>query len=120
MMVFVEGGFGFMPSLCASYFLGPLVSSSPSSRTQDMPDAKKTDTIRFLYTFQFPDGTEKIFEVFLDAHSLALVLGEDRPKPDWTKLKYYQCDNCPLKDDVEYCPVAVNLSTLIETFKDSI
>ena len=85
-----------------------------------MPDAKKTDTIRFLYTFQFPDGTEKIFEVFLDAHSLALVLGEDRPKPDWTKLKYYQCDNCPLKDDVEYCPVAVNLSTLIETFKDSI
>ena len=78
------------------------------------------ETLRFLYTFQLPNGTEKIFEVLLDAASLGLVLTEEPPKPDWTKLKFHQCANCPLGDDVEYCPVAVNLSTLIETFKDHI
>ncbi|HEY4613304.1 MAG TPA: hypothetical protein VII11_09995, partial [Bacteroidota bacterium] len=37
--------------------------------------------------------------------------------PEWTKLKFHQCENCPLGDDVQYCPVAVNLSHLIEEFK---
>lgn len=41
------------------------------------------------------------------------------PKPDWTKLKYHQCSNCPLSDDVEYCPVAVNLSRVVETFREN-
>ena len=78
------------------------------------------DPIRFLYTFQFPDRTVKQFEVCLDAETLELVARKDTPKPAWTKLKNHQCDNCPLGDDVEYCPVAVNLSTLVESFKDSI
>src|SRR6266581_710853 len=78
------------------------------------------ETMRFLYEFTFPDGTVKEFEVCLDAETLELVAKKDTPKPAWTKLKYFQCDNCPLPDEVEYCPVAVNLATLVETFKDSI
>lgn len=78
------------------------------------------NTIRYLYKFKFPDGTVKDFEVCLDEETLELVTKKDTPKPAWTKLKYFQCDNCPLADDVEYCPVAVNLATLVETFKDSI
>lgn len=78
------------------------------------------ETIRFLYEFTFPDGTVKEFEVCLDAETLEVVAKKDAPKPAWTKLKYFQCDNCPLPDEVEYCPVAVNLATLVETFKDSI
>jgi len=77
------------------------------------------ETIRFLYKFQFPDGTDKDFEVCLNAETLELVTKKDAPKPAWTKLKYFQCENCPLADDVEYCPVAVNLATLVESFKDS-
>lgn len=85
-----------------------------------VPDSKTSATIDFLYTFQFPDGTVKEFEVHLNPQTLELVTKQDLPKPAWTKLKYQQCEHCPLGDEVEYCPVAVNLSSLVETFKDSI
>jgi uncharacterized protein DUF6901 len=85
-----------------------------------MLDSSKTETIRFLYTFEFPDGTEKEFEVLLNAKTLELVTKKDLPKPAWTKLKYKQCEDCPLGDEHEYCPVAVNFSALVESFKDSV
>jgi hypothetical protein len=85
-----------------------------------MPDSSLEDALSFSYTFQFPNGTKQDFEVRLDAETLELLSPLDVPKPAWTKLKYFQCENCPLSDDVEYCPVAVNLATLVETFKDSI
>src|SRR6266705_4594109 len=85
-----------------------------------MPDSKKSKTLRFLYTFQFPDNTEKQFEIRLNAKTLELVNKKDLPKPAWTKLKYKQCEHCPLGDEHEYCPVAVNLSALVESFKDSV
>lgn len=85
-----------------------------------MPDSSPEDAISFSYTFQFPNGTQQDFEVRLDAKTLELLSPQERPKPAWTRLKYFQCKNCPLGDDVEYCPVAVNLAALVETFKDSI
>ena len=85
-----------------------------------MPDRSNNETIRFLYTFEFPDSTEKEFEVQLNAKTLELVTKKDPPKPAWTKLKYKQCEQCPLGDEHEYCPVAVNLSALVESFKDSV
>lgn len=75
-------------------------------------------TLRYRYTFQFEDETVKQFETRLDARTLELLPQRELPKPEWTKLKYCQCENCPLGDEVEYCPVAVNLSELVETFKD--
>jgi hypothetical protein len=78
------------------------------------------EPIRFAYTFQFPTGAEQRFEILLDADTLALLAPQDAPKPAWTKLKYHQCENCPLGDDVEYCPVAVNLASLVEGFKDAV
>ena len=78
------------------------------------------EPIRFAYTFQFPNGAEQRFEILLDADTLALLAPQDAPKPAWTKLKYHQCENCPLGDDVEYCPVAVNLASLVERFKDAV
>jgi uncharacterized protein DUF6901 len=85
-----------------------------------MPDSSNNETIRFHYTFEFPDSTEKEFEVQLNAKTLELVTKKDPPKPAWTKLKYQQCEHCPLGDEHEYCPVAVNLSALVESFKDSV
>jgi len=84
-----------------------------------MADKKPSDTIRFFYTFKFPDGVVKQFDVLLNASTLELITPKDLPKPSWTKLKYKQCEQCPLSDDVEHCPVAVNLGNLVETFKDS-
>lgn len=82
-----------------------------------MSEKKK---IRFLYRFQFENGAEKSFDVVLNGESLELVRDEPKTKPDWAKLKFSQCENCPLSDDVEYCPVAVNLAGLVESFSDSV
>jgi len=85
-----------------------------------MPDPGSANTIRFTYSFQLPAGGERLFDVHLDADTLELVPAKGMPKPPWTKLKYFQCANCPLGNDIEECPVAVSLATLVETFKDAI
>jgi hypothetical protein len=85
-----------------------------------MADSDPADVLRFAYTFRLPDGTERHFEVRLDADTLASVPAAGVPKPAWTKLAYFQCANCPLGPEVEYCPVAVNLSAVVETFKDAV
>jgi hypothetical protein len=84
-----------------------------------MADAHAPEALSFSYTFQFPDGTEKRFTVRLNAKTLELITDSKAPKPSWTKLPYYQCTNCPLGTDVEYCPVAANLSQVVEAFKDA-
>ncbi|MEX2189654.1 MAG: hypothetical protein WEB33_03025 [Bacteroidota bacterium] len=81
---------------------------------------KKTEKVRLVYRFDFEDGPQKDFVVDLESDSLSLILEGDHPKPEWTRLKYHQCENCPLPDSVEYCPVALNLSSLVESFQDSI
>jgi hypothetical protein len=85
-----------------------------------MPNQKPGKTFHYRYKFRFPNGLEKNFEVVLRADTLELVTNKDLPKPEWTQLKYHQCANCPLGDDVTHCPVAVNLSSLVETFKDAV
>ncbi len=76
--------------------------------------------LKYQYKFEFEQGREIDFEIALDAQSLELVVDHDAPKPSWTKLKFCQCENCPLSNEVEYCPVAVNLSKIVETFRDSV
>ena len=76
--------------------------------------------IQYSYIFRFPHGAEKRFEVVLDATTLELVPGTAPPRPDWTELSYHQCEECPLADSVSHCPIAVNLSSLVDSFKDSL
>jgi hypothetical protein len=84
-----------------------------------MPIRKEPTEIRYLYKFKFEDGTQKNFEVVLDSTTLELIRDDPNPKPEWTKLKYEQCENCPLPSSVEYCPVAVSLAKLVESFHDA-
>ncbi len=85
-----------------------------------MTSETQADTLKYIYKFKFANGTEKKFEVTLDSKSLDLLMDKGSAKPEWTKLKYEQCENCPLADDVEYCPVAVSLSNVVEEFADAI
>ena len=78
-----------------------------------------SNVLRFRYKFQFDNGEEKLYDVLLNAETLQVLQSPLATKPEWTKLKYHQCENCPLKDDVEYCPVAVNIAHLIDGFKFS-
>jgi hypothetical protein len=82
-----------------------------------MADKDPKGTIRYKYKFAFDDGAEKQFEIALDAETLELIQTNDQPTPEWTKLKFSQCENCPLPESVGYCPIAVNLSKLVDAFQ---
>lgn len=79
-------------------------------------DNKKT--ISFKYLFSFKDGRQKEFDIDLDERTLELIPPDAVARPEWTNLDFFPCDNCPLIGTVTHCPVAVNLSTLVESFKD--
>ena len=84
-----------------------------------MTESDPSNVIRFRYKFQFDNGEEKLFDVLLNEQTLQVVQSSPANNPKWTKLQYHQCENCPLKDDVAYCPVAVNIAHLIDEFKFS-
>ncbi len=85
-----------------------------------MAQKKNPETVQFRYTFEFENGNAKIFEITLNGTTLELIQDKNLPKPDWTRLSFYPCENCPLAQHTEYCPVAVNLSQIITEFEDSV
>jgi hypothetical protein len=84
-----------------------------------MSEINLPGTLRFRYKFQFQDKTEKQFDVFLDAKTLQVQQAPLEKNPAWTKLQFHKCENCPLTDDVEFCPVAVSIAHLVNEFKFS-
>lgn len=85
-----------------------------------MPVPKSNPPIEYRYRFEFPDGTHREIDIHLDARTLALLLDLPSVPPAWTNLPFHQCRNCPLAPTVEPCPVAVNLATIVDTFKDTV
>lgn len=85
-----------------------------------MSQTAQPETVRFRYTFEFENGQSKVFDLVLDAVTLELIPQKDIPRPEWTKLSFDPCEHCPLSSEVEYCPVAVNLSHIVSEFKDSV
>ena len=77
------------------------------------------DAIKIVYDFAFPDGGAKTYTVELDRGSLSYQPSGAEPPPAWARLENHQCGHCPLEPAVyPYCPVAANLSALVEFFKD--
>jgi len=77
--------------------------------------------IEYRYEFTFPGGEKHRFEVKLDKGSLLLRGEPAAGPPDWTRLSFQQCPNCPLTEDSHpRCPVAERLVPVIEFFKDRI
>ena len=81
------------------------------------------DTIFYEYIIHFPDDTIRNYRVEIGKKTRRIIHTdiEIKDAAEWTNLEYCQCDNCPL-DKVEYpkCPIAHNLYSLIEIFKDRI
>ena len=69
------------------------------------------------YRFQLEDGQEEIFHVRLDPLKLESDLDNKGQGPHWTRLTFYQCNNCPLIPEKEpYCPAALNMVGLVSCF----
>ena len=76
------------------------------------------EPLHFLYRFNFPGEETKQFEIQLDPDTLVLISNKQPPYPDWTKLSFNKCTNCPLNEEqYPHCPVAVNLSDVVEFFR---
>lgn len=78
----------------------------------------REEMIRYQYAFTFSDGATKQFDIALDPESLEMQ-NPDPVRPAWARLDYAPCENCPLdRAQTEYCPVAVNIAGLVESFKN--
>ena len=73
----------------------------------------------FLYRFTFQDGSLREFPVDLDPGTLR---ARPRPRssyPDWTKLSFCRCPNCPFPvDSRPRCPTAESVLDVVEAFQD--
>ena len=70
--------------------------------------------IKYQYDFVFPDGHLESFNIVLDGSTLDPVAPLADNLPDWTRLKFEVCKNCPLDPvDHPYCPLAARLEPVI-------
>jgi len=84
------------------------------------PEAGAPRSITYRYRITFGDGTVKTLAVTLQAESLALVREARASYPEWTRLTFKQCPNCPLEESQHpRCPVAANVVEMVEAFGDS-
>jgi len=75
--------------------------------------------IKITYSFKFPEGANKIFNILLDRQTLAFISEKKSDAPLWTKLNHNKCANCSLDENSnKHCPVALNLADIAEEFKD--
>jgi len=84
------------------------------------PDLRdQVETINYLYTFTFPNGKSYSLQANLNSQTLTIIPDQTGAYPEWTKLSYHQCDNCPL-DELHYpqCPAAVSMISLINFCKN--
>ncbi|MBN2357472.1 hypothetical protein JXO59_15270 [candidate division KSB1 bacterium] len=79
-------------------------------------DINTDDTpLNYCYQFKLPDQTLSQIDIKIDRRTIALIPPEEAGLPDWVKLDFEQCPNCPLKvKETPYCPVARNLMPLID------
>ena len=82
-----------------------------------MPDIPK---VFFHYTFSIKRKKTKKFKIELDPVTLECISKPQDSPPEWTKLEFFPCENCPLIGKVSYCPVAVNFATLVQAFHDTV
>lgn len=73
----------------------------------------------FNYNIELEDGQSTRFQIVLDPVILTMMPTAPEPYPPWTKLAYKQCNCCPLSPKMhQYCPIAVNITDLVNRFKD--
>jgi hypothetical protein len=77
------------------------------------------DYFKITYEFKLENGTQKKFDLLLDKENLALLRGQSDNPPEWARLEFHQCTNCPLNTTLTpYCPVAINLSGIAQEFRE--
>lgn len=77
----------------------------------------KTFDIRYIFIFS--NGKEEVIEVKINKLTMESIQDNLGTPPDWCKLDFHQCPNCPLQvANSPYCPLAARLVKLISAYKD--
>ncbi len=77
------------------------------------------DHLKITYEYKFTTGTAKTFACLLHKDTLTLISQPGQDTPEWARLEYQQCENCPLdKKSTPFCPIAANLSGIAREFRD--
>lgn len=72
--------------------------------------------IHIGYIFTWDKGRAS-FDIELDEKDLVLREKNLVGLPDWTRLDFYQCPNCPLLvEQVSHCPAAISLIPVVKRF----
>ena len=67
-------------------------------------------TLTISYRFIFPNNREELIEVKIDKKTMESLPEDSGTPPDWCKLEFHQCQNCPLRAIPQhYCPLAIRL-----------
>jgi hypothetical protein len=76
--------------------------------------------IVYKYIFELDQSKTKEIQLCLDVNNLDISVSSPIEKlPYWTKLSCCKCPNCPLDINFySYCPIAVNILTLANSFND--
>ncbi len=78
------------------------------------------EKLKYSYNFINNEGKSKTFDITLYKKSLNLKPKKYDDPPKWTKLKFHRCPNCKLNETQNpHCPVAVNMSDIVEYFRSS-
>lgn len=74
-----------------------------------------------IYQFQFDGNDKRNFKIRLDPETFVMIPAKFNGNFAWTKLEFNQCPCCQLtKAKYSFCPIAINIATMVETFKDKI
>jgi len=74
---------------------------------------------KITYEFKLSGGVEKKIDLYFNKETLALIREKSDTPPDWARLEFQQCSNCPLNTTLTpFCPIAVNLSGIVREFGD--
>ena len=65
------------------------------------------------------DTDKEVFDITIDKSTGRSISSNLADIPDWTKLNFEQCPNCPLSSsDVEHCPAAISLVDIAKRIGD--
>jgi hypothetical protein len=83
------------------------------------PETGPPKPITYRYRIAFGDGVERAFAVDIHAESLGLLRQDRASYPEWTRLGFHRCPNCPLEESRHpRCPVAESVAELVDAFGD--
>lgn len=72
---------------------------------------------QIVYKYSWAENNKAKFNFDLDADTIALLNEAPSALPEWTKLEFCKCMNCPLDSDViSHCPAATSFIPVVNQF----